>query len=147
MSGDRFAYYFKTILNSSLEDIQEIAYQFENDRNISIGEAQELERMLEKHQEMFKPPDVYVVNASTGNEELPPKTEIDNFGNSSVYVGSERAFESGDYSKAREIQINKIVPLLEKTNVSRFPSGYYRAFYEKFNLRGGYRSPMTAPKK
>lgn len=92
MSGDRFAYYFKTILNSSLEDIQEIAYQFENDRNISIGEAQELERMLEKHQEMFKPPDVYVINASTGNEEMPPKSEIDNFGNSSVYVGSERAF-------------------------------------------------------
>jgi len=92
MSGDRFAYYFKAILNSRLEDVADIAFQFENDKNISLGEAQELERMLEKHQEMFKPSEILVVNTSTGNEELPPKTEIDNFGNSSVYVGTEHAF-------------------------------------------------------
>lgn len=92
MSGDRFAYYFKAILNSGLADVDDIAFQFENDKNISIGEAQELERMLEKHKEMFIPAEVFVVNSSTGNEELPPKTEIDNFGNSSVYEGTERAF-------------------------------------------------------
>ncbi|MCW6169165.1 MAG: dihydrodipicolinate synthase family protein [Thermoplasmatales archaeon] len=62
-------------------------------------------------------------------------------------VEAYKAFESGEYSKAKDIQINKIVPLLEKTNVSRFPSGYYKAFYEKFNLKGGYRSPMTEPKR
>jgi len=62
-------------------------------------------------------------------------------------VEAYRAFESGDYAKAKDIQISKIVPLLQKTNVSRFPSGYYEAFYSHFRLNGGYRSPMTEPGK
>lgn len=64
---------------------------------------------------------------------------------SSEVVEAYKAYESGNYSEARNIQIKKIVPSLQKVNVSRFPSGYYSSFYKKFKLDGGYRSPMIEP--
>ncbi|MEM0140277.1 MAG: dihydrodipicolinate synthase family protein [Ferroplasma sp.] len=60
-------------------------------------------------------------------------------------VKTYNSYISGDYSKARDIEINNIVPMLKEVNKTQFPSGYYKKFYEKFNLSGGYRSPMVEP--
>ena len=51
MTGDRFNYYLKLIMNSNLEDLPLLSEQFENDISISPAEAQELERVLEKERD------------------------------------------------------------------------------------------------
>ncbi|BAB60394.1 dihydrodipicolinate synthase [Thermoplasma volcanium GSS1] len=58
-----------------------------------------------------------------------------------------KAFQSGDLKKSREIQLNKVNPLMYAVNAPTFPSGYYYAFYKKHNINGGYRSPMVQPSK
>ncbi|MCL5783072.1 MAG: hypothetical protein M1476_04090 [Candidatus Thermoplasmatota archaeon] len=92
MTGDRFNYYLKLIMNSTLEDLPLLSEQFENDISISPAEAQELERVLEKHMNLYNRFGIKVINASTGVEEIPPKTELDNFGNTSEFIGNENAF-------------------------------------------------------
>lgn len=92
MTGDRFNYYLKLIMNSTLEDLPLINEQFENDQFVSAAEAAELERVLGRQMNLYNRFGLKVVNAGTGKEEIPPKTEIDNFGNTSVFIGIESAF-------------------------------------------------------
>lgn len=92
MSGDRFNYYLKVIMNSILEDLPLVAEQFENDAQISSAEAAELERVLSRQVNLYNRFGLKVVNSTTGREEVPPKTEIDNFGNTSEFIGLETAF-------------------------------------------------------
>ncbi|HLH85904.1 MAG TPA: hypothetical protein VKU79_03450 [Thermoplasmataceae archaeon] len=92
MTGDRFNYYLKLIMNSQVSDFTLLSEQFENDVSISLAEAQELERVVEKHLLMANRSKVKVINKSTGEEEAPPRSEIDNFGNSADFVGEEVAF-------------------------------------------------------
>ncbi len=92
MSGDRFNYYLKIIMNSILEDLPLVNEQFENDPFISSAEAAELERVLTRQMHLYNRFGLKVVNSSTGREELPPKSELDNFGNTSEYIGTENAF-------------------------------------------------------
>ncbi|EQB71101.1 MAG: hypothetical protein AMDU1_APLC00037G0008 [Thermoplasmatales archaeon A-plasma] len=92
MSGDRFNYYLKVIMNSRIEDLPEISEQFENDITISSAEAQELERVIDKHLNLFNRFGAKVVNAATGAEETPPRSDIDNFGNTSVQLDSQEAY-------------------------------------------------------
>ncbi len=92
MSGDRFNYYLKIIMNSILEDLPLINEQFENDPFISSAEAAELERVLNRQLNLYNRFSLKVVNSSTGREELPPKSELDNFGNTSEFLGAESAF-------------------------------------------------------
>ncbi len=92
MSGDRFNYYLKLIMNSTLEDLPLINEQFENDQFVSAAEASELERVLGRQMNLYNRFGVKVINASTGKEEIPPKTELDNFGNTSEFMGIESAF-------------------------------------------------------
>lgn len=92
MTGDRFNYYLKLIMNSVLEDLSLLNEQFENDPFISSAEASELERVLNRQLNLYNRFGVRVVNSVTGREELPPKTELDNFGNTSELIGSETAF-------------------------------------------------------
>lgn len=92
MTGDRFNYYLKVIMNSILEDLPLITEQFENDLLISSAEAAELERVLNRQINLYNRFGLKVVNSTTGKEEIPPRTEIDNFGNTSEFVGFENAF-------------------------------------------------------
>ncbi len=54
-----------------------------------------------------------------------------------------KAFSAGKFQEASRIQVEKINPLLRSLLVSRFPSAYYYAFYRKFSIKGGFRSPMV----
>ncbi len=58
-----------------------------------------------------------------------------------------KAFSSGKFQEASSIQVKRINPLLHSLLVSRFPSAYYYAFYRKFGISGGFRSPMVEPTK
>lgn len=65
---------------------------------------------------------------------------------SSAVVNAYNEYDSGSRTKASEIQVNLVDPLLHTLLSTRFPSGYYYAFYSKFGLsEGGYRSPMLEP--
>lgn len=92
MGGERFNYYLKVIMNSRIEELSQIAEQFENDSTISPAEAQELERVIEKHLSLFNRFGIKVINSETGAEESPPRTDLDNFGNTSLQTGTENAF-------------------------------------------------------
>lgn len=92
MTGDRFNYYLKLIMNSILEDLPLINEQFENDQFISSAEAAELERVLGRQINLYNRFGLKVVNAKSGMEEIPPKTELDNFGNTSQFLGYENNF-------------------------------------------------------
>lgn len=54
-------------------------------------------------------------------------------------------YESGNTRSARDIQLKVINPLIKAVNIPHFPTGYYYAFYKRFGIEGGYRSPMTPP--
>ncbi len=92
MAGDRFNYYLKVIMNSRIEELAQISEQFENDSSISAAEAQELERVVDKHLTLYNRFGIKVINSATGAEEAPPRTDIDNFGNTSQQTGVETAF-------------------------------------------------------
>lgn len=62
-------------------------------------------------------------------------------------VSAFRDYTAGKYEEARKTQVEKINPLLRSLLLSRFPSAYYYAFYRKFGINGGYRSPMVEPSK
>ena len=65
---------------------------------------------------------------------------------SSAVINAYNEFTTGIRDKAAEVQKKQINMLLRTLTGSRFPSGYYYAFYSKFGLKhGGYRSPMIEP--
>ena len=67
---------------------------------------------------------------------------------SSSVVNAYNEYDIGSRTKASEIQVRQIDPLIHTLLGSTFPSGYYHAFYSKFGLKnGGYRSPMLEPSK
>ena len=55
------------------------------------------------------------------------------------------SFMDGNYVKSREIQVNRIDPMMAALALSPFPEAYYAAFYAKNKLSGGYREPMGKP--
>lgn len=65
---------------------------------------------------------------------------------SSSVVNAYNEYDTGSRTKASEIQVKQVDPLLHVLLAPTFPSGYYYAFYNKFGLKtGGYRSPMLEP--
>lgn len=56
-------------------------------------------------------------------------------------------YRSGELEKSRVLQLEKVNSLMDTLGLATFPSGYYYAFYTKFRIKGGYRSPMTPPSK
>lgn len=92
MSGDRFNYYLKTILNATLEEYQLISEQFQNDSLISENEAEELERLIRRYMSVYNRFNVRVLNRNTGKEEIPPQTILDNFGGTSIFTGNEKLY-------------------------------------------------------
>ncbi len=65
---------------------------------------------------------------------------------SSAVVNAYNEYSEGSRSKASEIQVKQVDPLLHTLLGTTFPSGYYHAFYSKFSLnQGGYRPPMLEP--
>lgn len=92
MVGDRFNYYLKLIMNSPLGELGYLSEQFENDASVSEAEAQELERLVEKHLLMGNREKVRITNSKTGAEEFPRRYFIDDFGNSSTFLGREQYF-------------------------------------------------------
>lgn len=92
MSGDRFNYYLKLILNASLDEYHLISEQLQNDAQISSSEVEELDRLINRYMSVYNKFDLKVVNSVSGIEEYPPQTALDNFGGSSEFVGSETVF-------------------------------------------------------
>ena len=65
---------------------------------------------------------------------------------SSAVINAYNEQYEGSRSKASEIQVKQVDPMLHALLGTTFPSGYYHAFYSKFNLNDcGYRSPMLEP--
>ena len=65
---------------------------------------------------------------------------------SSSVVNAYNEYYEGSRTKASEIQVNQVDPLLRTLLQTTFPSGYYYAFYHKFGMKeGGFRSPMLEP--
>lgn len=71
---------------------------------------------------------------------------LSNFSSSVVNAFNE--YDTGSRSKASDIQVKQIDPLLHALMSTTFPSGYYFAFYNKFGLKNsGYRTPMLEPER
>jgi hypothetical protein len=92
MSGDRFNYYLKLILNASLDEYYLISEQLQNDPLVSTPEIEELDRLINRYMSVYNKFDMKVVNSVSGIEEYPPQTALDNFGGSSEFVGNESMF-------------------------------------------------------
>ncbi|MCL5786316.1 MAG: hypothetical protein M1151_06590 [Candidatus Thermoplasmatota archaeon] len=93
MSGDRFNYYLKTILNASFTDYLDILDQISNDPLLQDYEVEELERLVKRSMSsQYSRFRLRVVNSKTGEEESPPQTTADNFGESSQFVGEEKMY-------------------------------------------------------
>lgn len=87
MTGDRFNYYLKTIMNASLPDYSVISELLENDMQLSVEEVSELERLIGIYLSIHNKGTIRVVNNITGKEEIPPSTKEDDFGGTSIYEG------------------------------------------------------------
>lgn len=88
--GDRFNYYLKLILNGSVDEYALISEQLENDLELSVDEAEELEHLISRYMQAHNYQlSLRIINTVTGNEELPPKTSVDNFGDTADYLGEE----------------------------------------------------------
>jgi hypothetical protein len=87
MTGDRFNYYLKTIMNASLPDYSSISELLENDMQLSVEEVSELERLIGIYLSIHNKGTIRVVNNITGKEEIPPSTKEDDFGGTSIYDG------------------------------------------------------------
>ena len=79
MTGDRFNYYLKTIMNASLPDYSVISELLENDMQLSVEEVSELERLIGIYLSIHNKGTIRVVNNITGKEEIPPSTKEDDF--------------------------------------------------------------------
>ncbi|MEM0155936.1 MAG: hypothetical protein QW597_04975 [Thermoplasmataceae archaeon] len=93
MSGDRFNYYLKLILNASLDEYHLISEQLQNDPQVTMAEVEELDRLINRYMSVYNKFDLKVVNSVSGIEEFPPQTSLDNFGGSSEFVGTETMFD------------------------------------------------------
>ncbi len=89
MSGERFNYYLKMILNARLEEYSMIYEQIGNDTELTESEETELERLIGRYMSVYNRFGVRVVNIHTGREEEPPATVIDDFGGTSKFVEKE----------------------------------------------------------
>lgn len=93
MVGDRFNYYLKLILNASIDEYAAISEQLENDLDLSVDEAEELEHLIGRYMQAHNYRlSLRIINMVTGNEELPPKTSVDNFGDTADYLGEETLY-------------------------------------------------------
>ncbi len=90
MVGDKFNYYLKIILNATIDEYSAISEQLENDLELSVDETEELEHLISRYLQAHNYKlAVRIINTVTGNEELPPKTSVDNFGDTADYIGDE----------------------------------------------------------
>ena len=93
MVGDRFNYYLKSILNATIDEYSGISEQLENDLSLSVDEAEELEHLISRYMQAHNYRlGLRIVNTVTGNEELPPKTSVDNFGDTADFLGEENLY-------------------------------------------------------
>ncbi|MHB8360436.1 MAG: hypothetical protein ACYDAO_01335 [Thermoplasmataceae archaeon] len=92
MTGDRFNYYLKTIMNASLEDYAIISEQLGNDFQLNEEETGELDRLIGIYLSIHNKGTIRVVNAETGKEEIPSKIKEDDFGGTSNYQGEISAY-------------------------------------------------------
>ena len=87
MSGDKFNYFLKVIMNASLDDYTSISEQIENDMSLSDAEMAELERLINTYMSIYNKGTVRIVNSTTGKEEEPPGIKEDDFGGTSRFEG------------------------------------------------------------
>ncbi len=93
MSGEQFNYYLKLILNASIDEYAVISENLENDLDLSVEEAEELEHLINRYMQAHNYRlSLRIINKVTGNEELPPKTSVDNFGDTADYLGEETMY-------------------------------------------------------
>ncbi|MHB1493575.1 MAG: hypothetical protein ACYCSG_02720 [Thermoplasmataceae archaeon] len=92
MTGERFNYYLKTIMNATLADYSSISELLENDMQLSEEEAGELERLIGIYLSIHNKSTIRVINSDTGREEVPPRTKEDDFGGTSIYQGEMFAY-------------------------------------------------------
>jgi hypothetical protein len=92
MTGERFNYYLKTIMNATLADYSSISELLENDMQLSEEEAGELERLIGIYLSIHNKSTIRVINSDTGKEEVPPRTKEDDFGGTSIYQGEMFAY-------------------------------------------------------
>lgn len=155
MSGDRFNYYLKTILNASFEEYVEILEQLGNDFTLLDHEAEELERLLKRSMTaQYSRLGIRVVNSLTGEEEIPPQTIADNFGESSQFIGREKLYgiewdvysprESFARSGVRKWYYNEVVAFaFDQALLSVVPGNFPSYFHVPPWVLGTYLAPDT----
>ncbi|MCL4330100.1 MAG: hypothetical protein M1533_03770 [Candidatus Thermoplasmatota archaeon] len=93
MTGDRFNYYLRVIINSDVKDYASILDQLGNDDSVSEAEQFELMSLIRRSfssansRFSFK-----VVNERTGVEENPPRSIADDFGETCNFEGVEEKY-------------------------------------------------------
>ncbi|WP_048059489.1 hypothetical protein [Picrophilus oshimae] len=95
MSLERF-YYYMRLINSTPYDMKRaielclsISQALENDNNLTDSEKEDLEKQIGERISFYNRYSLKVINALTGIEEEPPKTVIDDFGGSALFIGKE----------------------------------------------------------
>ncbi len=90
MTGDRFNYYLRVIINSDVKDYASILDQMGNDQTISDAEQFELMSLIRRSFSSANSRlSIKVVNEKTGIEERPPRSIADDFGETCNYEGVE----------------------------------------------------------
>ena len=140
MSGDRFNYYLKMILNASLDEYQLVSEQFQNDPQVSEAEADELERLIRRYMGIYNRFNFRVVNSSTGEEELPPQTSLDNFGGNAKYEGNEKLYgvewkvytpkENFENSPVRKWYYNEKIALILNEVLGSVVPGSFKNYFD-----------------
>lgn len=90
MSSDRFNYYLKLILNSSVSEYGTLYDAVFYDNDLTEQEQSELQSLINRNYatiySRFNP---RVINKNSGAEEYPPQTDADDFGGTCNFLGNE----------------------------------------------------------
>ncbi len=155
MSGDRFNYYLKTILNAKFEEYEDILDQIRNDVSLLDFEVEELESLIKRSMAgQYSKFRIRVVNSRTGEEEAPPQTMADNFGESSQPLGRENLHgtewevyapkKNFASSGIRKWYYNETVALaFDKALLAVVPGNFANYFHVPPWVLGSYLAPDT----
>ena len=93
MTGDRFNYYLKLVINANMDDYSQLLDFIGNDELLSESEQFELANLIKRSMSSLNSRyNLRVINTSTGLEESPPITIADDFRETSVFEGYEQKY-------------------------------------------------------
>lgn len=141
MTGDKYNYYLKIILNAEIGEYARISEMIANDFSLTDREMFELDflvrRYLSNYNAKYK---LRVVNSHTGMDESPPKRMEDDFGGLAIYRGEENMYgvKWFTYSPSKDFESfpvkrwyynERIAGILNETLTDVIP-GRYQGYFD-----------------